>query len=226
MNPLSHHMEIYGDNDTGDLSVVATRLFEAACFARDGDYDLAEAHIAHALALIQGQPSSMPVNLPGSRHAKREIVRGGLMSWQVRRLKAHIDAHLAERIRTEDLAALLRLSVGHFCRAFKSTFGISAHDHLTRRRIEVAQKLMLTTREPLGSIALSCGMSDQSQFSRWFRRIVGETPHRWRRKRHGALEDHATELAYSSAGEASAEGFRNPEKRNRVLYAHGHPRGN
>jgi AraC family transcriptional regulator len=217
MNPQSHGAEIRSDSDTGDLSVVATRLIEAACFARDGDYDLAEAHIAYALALIQGQPSSMPVNLPGSQHGKRKIVRGGLMSWQVRRLKVHIDAHLAERIRTEDLAALLRLSVGHFSRAFKSTFGVSTYDYLTRRRIEVAQDLMLTTRQPLGAIALSCGMSDQSHFTCWFRRIVGETPHQWRHTRLGALEDRATELAYSPASEASVEHFRTPTKRNRLV---------
>jgi AraC-like DNA-binding protein len=35
---------------------------------------------------------------------------------------------------------------------------------------------------------VSCGMTDQSHFSRWFRRIVGETPHQWRRTRRGALE--------------------------------------
>ena len=210
MNPPSPGAEIRSDSDTSDLSVVATRLIEAASFARDDDYDLAEAHITHALALIQGQPSSMPANLPGSRHAKRKIVRGGLMSWQVRRLKAHIDAHLAERIRTEDLAALLRLSVGHFSRAFKSTFGVSTHDHLTRRRIEVAQDLMLTTREPLGAIALSCGMTDQSHFTRWFRRIVGETPYQWRRARRGSLEDHATELAYSPANEPGVDRFWTP----------------
>jgi AraC family transcriptional regulator len=217
MNPQSHDAEVRSDSDAGDLSVVATRLIEAACFARDGDYDLAEVHIGHALALIQGQPSSMPVNFPASRHAKRKTVRGGLMSWQVRRLKAHIDAHLAERIRTEDLAALLRLSVGHFSRAFKSTFGVPAHDYLTRRRIEVAQDLMLRTREPLGAIALSCGMSDQSHFSRWFRRIVGETPHQWRRTRLGALEDHATEHAYSPASEAGVERLRTPKNRHRLV---------
>ena len=219
MNPQSHDTEIRSDSDTGELSGVATRLIEAACFARDGDYHLAEAHIAHALALIQGQPSSMPVNLPRSRHARGKTVRGGLMSWQVRRLKAHIDAHLAERIRIGELAALVRHSVGHFSRAFKSTFGLSAHDYLTRRRIEVAQDLMLTTREPLGAIALSCGMSDQSHFGRWFRRIVGETPHQWRRTRRGALEDHAPELAHSPASEACVERFPTPKQRTRLVQA-------
>jgi AraC-like DNA-binding protein len=50
---------------------------------------------------------------------------------------------------------------------------------------------MLTTSAPLSEIALSCGMSDQSHFTRSFRRIVGETPHLWRQARRGAMEEHA-----------------------------------
>jgi AraC-like DNA-binding protein len=188
----------------GNLSTVAARLVEAACFARDGDCESAQAYIARALALIHGRPSSIPAR-PG--YEGRQILRGGLASWQARRLTAHIDAHLAETIRIEDLAALLELSVGHFCRAFKSTFGASAHDYLTRRRIEVAQGLMLTTCDALGDIALRCGMSDQSHFSRWFRRIVGDTPHHWRSTRRGALEDQATQLTYASTSRIGVECF-------------------
>jgi AraC-like DNA-binding protein len=46
---------------------------------------------------------------------------------------------------------------------------------------------------------LSCGMSDQSHFTRSFRRIVGESPSSWRQIRHGAIEDRVTELAYPGA---------------------------
>jgi len=174
------------NKDLDNFPAVAARLVEAACFARDGDCETARAHIARALALIHGRPSSIPA---GPDREGRRNLHGGLASWQARRVTAHIDAHLTETVRIEHLAALLSLSVGHFCRAFKSTFGVSAHDYLRRRRIEVAQGLMLTTYDPLGAIAVSCGMSDQSHFSRWFRRIVGETPHQWRRTRRDALED-------------------------------------
>jgi transcriptional regulator GlxA family with amidase domain len=57
-----------------------------------------------------------------------------------------------------------------------------------RRRIEVAQGLMLTTSEPLSSIAVTCGMYDQAHFTRAFHRVVGETPYTWRRTRRGALK--------------------------------------
>jgi AraC-like DNA-binding protein len=67
---------------------------------------------------------------------------------------------------------------------------------IRQRRIEFAQGLMLTTGASLSEIALSCGMSDQSHFTRSFRRIVGETPSSWRETRHGAIEERVTELAY------------------------------
>jgi AraC-like DNA-binding protein len=41
---------------------------------------------------------------------------------------------------------------------------------------------------------LSCGMSDQSHFTRSFRRIVGETPSSWRQTRHDTIEERVTEL--------------------------------
>jgi AraC family transcriptional regulator len=186
---------------SNNFGVVAAQLVEAACHARAGDSEAAKAHIARAMALLQGHPSSVSANVRTSPGETKQIVRGGLAAWQARRLTAHIDAKLAEKIRIEDLATLLGFSVGHFCRAFKSTFGVSAHDYLTRRRIEAAQALMLTTREPLGAIALSCGMGDQSHFTRWFRRIVGETPRHWRLTRCGALEDHVTEGAYAQTSQ-------------------------
>jgi AraC-like DNA-binding protein len=52
---------------------------------------------------------------------------------------------------------------------------------------------MLTTGASLSEIALSCGMSDQSHFTRSFRRIVGETPSSWRQTRHGAIEAQQTD---------------------------------
>ena len=126
----------------------------------------------------------------------RPIPRGGFATWQSRRLAAHVDANLAGKLVIKDLAASLGLSVGHFCRAFKCTFGMPARIWIRQRRIELAQGLMLTTAASLSEIALSCGMSDQSHFTRSFRRIVGEAPSSWRETRHGAIEERVTELAY------------------------------
>jgi AraC-like DNA-binding protein len=179
-------------NEVGDSSAVAARLVEAACLVRDGNGEAAKAQIMRAMALLRGEPGAIPAAVSTRNGGMRECVRGALAAWQKRRLTAYIDAHLMETIRVEELAALLDLSESHFSRAFRCSFGASAHEYVTRRRIEVGQSLMLTTREPLCAIALRCGLSDQSHFTRVFRRIVGETPYAWRRTRWGEIEECAS----------------------------------
>ena len=183
------------DSNGGDFSVVVTRLVEAACFARDGNCEAAKALIVRAMALLRAEPSTIPGNLRSPAAGSRAVVRGGLARWQKRRLTTYIDAHLTKAIRVADLAQLLNLSESHFSRAFRCTFGTSAHEYVIRRRVEVAQSLMLRTRDPLSAIALHCGLSDQSHFTRVFRRIVGETPYVWRRARWGEIDDQPNELS-------------------------------
>jgi AraC family transcriptional regulator len=158
-----------------ELSVVAAQLIAAAGKARDGDRDATRAHIAHAVALLRGKPT--------------HVARGELPAWQTRRVFAHVEANLCRKIPIQELARLLGLSASHFCRAFKCTIGFSPRDYVLRRRIEMAQRLMLTTAEPLSSIAVICGMCDQSHFTRSFHRVVGETPYTWRRTRRGSLNE-------------------------------------
>ena len=186
------------EQSSRDLLVVTAQLVEAACRARVGDSHGTRAHIARAVALLDGH-SSPRVTSQTSDRGPRQIPRGGFAAWQSRRLAAHVDANLAGKIVIKDLAASLDISVGHFCRAFKHTFGMPARIWIRHRRIELAQGLMLTTGSSLSEIALWCGMSDQSHFTRSFRRIVGETPSSWRQTRHDAIEERATELAYPGA---------------------------
>ena len=107
--------------------------------------------------------------------------RGGLAPWQILRVKAHIESHLESRIRIGDLAALVRLSTGHFSRCFKHSFGVAPLAYLAARRLARARDLMLTTDDPLCRIALDCGFYDQPHLTRMFRRHSGSSPDRWRR---------------------------------------------
>jgi AraC-like DNA-binding protein len=168
------------------LSVVA-QLVEAARRARDGDHKATREHIAHAVELLQRMPSFGPDVL---RLGDSQVSTAALPAWRSRRIVAHIEANLSRVIRVGELARLVGLSSSHFSRAFKRTFGASPRAYVLRRRIELAQGLMLTTCEPLSAIALRCGMCDQPHFTRSFHRIVGETPCSWRRTRGGAVELH------------------------------------
>lgn len=170
-----------------DMSV-AVQLIEAACKARDGDREATRARIAEALALLDRGPSRGQSGIEVLPQTETRIARGGLPAWQTSRVFAHVEANLSRRIIIRELARLVGLSASHFCRAFKSTFGVAPRDYVLRRRVEVAQGLMLTTPQPLSDIAVSCGMCDQAHFTRSFHRIVGDTPNTWRRARRGLLK--------------------------------------
>jgi AraC family transcriptional regulator len=124
--------------------------------------------------------------VPAFRAAPRiasRVARGGLAPWQARMVKTYIVTHLDGNLGTNDLAQLVQLSSFHFCRVFRVSFGYSPHTYVTRRRVERAQGLILTTNLTLGQIALDCGFADQAHFTKTFRRSCGESPGEWRRTR-------------------------------------------
>jgi AraC family transcriptional regulator len=177
------------------LDVVATQLIEAACCALGGDGTAAQEHIARALLLLQHKPGHAPSLLQSVAKESPHEVAGALSAWRAQRVAAYIESHLSGTIRVRDLAHLVGLSNSYFCHAFKRRYGLTVHVYLTCRRIEMAQRLMLATNESLSEIALSCGMSDQAHFTRAFRRIVGETPNRWRQSQRTArLESSVREV--------------------------------
>jgi AraC family transcriptional regulator len=149
--------------------------------------------LAHAMSLVQrDQEGALEFVRRASALAEQSgsleeqaatSTRGGLAPWQVERLKRHIEKAYSDRINIDDLAQMTRLSSSYFSTAFRVSFGTSPHDYISRRRVDQAEHLMLTTDIPLCEIALDCGFADQSHLSRVFRRLKGATPAAWRRAR-------------------------------------------
>jgi AraC-like DNA-binding protein len=108
--------------------------------------------------------------------------RGGLASGALRRVKQHIDQHLSEAIKLNELAQIAELSACHFARAFKESVGIAPHRFMTVRRIAAACRLLAEGDAALIQIALEVGFCDQSHFTRCFARFVGVTPSAYRRR--------------------------------------------
>jgi AraC-like DNA-binding protein len=160
---------IAGDRDT------LSRLLAAASASLDSDRDLAKACIQRAADLLRSSPRSK--HAPGA-----SIARGGLAAWQKQRVAAYVAANLGSRIRAADLAHVTGLSIGHFFRAFRESFGEPPLLYITRQRMQRCQQLILNSHAPLSEIALDCGMCDQAHLTRVFRRIVGVNPGVWRRQ--------------------------------------------
>jgi AraC-like DNA-binding protein len=105
----------------------------------------------------------------------------GLQKWRLQRATDYIDTHLAERVRLSEIARSASLSPMHFAAQFRLSTGVSPHEYVLRRRIEVAQDLLLRSERNTADIALSCGFNSQAHFISVFSRYMGDTPCRWRK---------------------------------------------
>jgi transcriptional regulator GlxA family with amidase domain len=85
-------------------------------------------------------------------------------------------------VKLERLAEECRLSVSHFARSFRRSFGTSAHRYLILQRVEIAKGLLSETNSSLVEIAAQTGFSDQAALTRTFANVVGATPAKWRRE--------------------------------------------
>ena len=108
--------------------------------------------------------------------------RGGLAPWQKRRVIDLFTEHLDGNLTLPMAAGQCGLSVSHFARAFRQTFGTPPHHYLVLQRVERAKVLLAHSACALSEVAQQAGFSDQASFSRTFKAIVGTSPGQWRRQ--------------------------------------------
>jgi AraC family transcriptional regulator len=123
-----------------------------------------------------------------------ERTRSATALTYVQRVNLAIDCivgRLAEPLPLRDLARVAMLSPFHFHRVFQALVGSTPADFVRRLRLEKALAMLAHPRpRSLTAIALACGFSSSSDFSRCFKRRFGVPPSSfdldaWRRT-HGA----------------------------------------
>lgn len=94
----------------------------------------------------------------------------------------HIHKHFDEPLRLPQLAEMAGLSVYQFDQRIRALFHVTAGQYLVKVRIDEACGRLSSGDEPIAQIALACGYSDQSAFSRQFKQAVGLSPLAYRKK--------------------------------------------
>lgn len=95
---------------------------------------------------------------------------------QLHQVTEYIDAHLNQKVKLIDLAAIVQISPYHFLRLFKQSVGTTPHQYILQCRIEKAKHLLNKSELSIADIAHQVGFGDQSHLTRYFKRIVGITP--------------------------------------------------
>jgi AraC family transcriptional regulator len=177
------------DPESGITATISPRLFFFDQAVWDtalklqgevGNSDPGSRQYAEALSLVLMHELNSLERTPSQ--AVRPL-SGGLPAWQRKRLVEFIDEHLAEEVSLATLAELVNLSLFHFARAFKQSFGVPPHRYHSARRMDRARSLLLRPALSVTQIGMQTGFRETSSFTRAFRRFTGLTPTEYRRHR-------------------------------------------
>ncbi|GAB4562803.1 MAG: hypothetical protein Tsb0020_11440 [Haliangiales bacterium] len=100
---------------------------------------------------------------------------------RLRRARDFIDQHHHQAIDLDAIADAACFSRYHFLREFRRAFAITPHQYMTRKRIEHARELLVTSELPVTEVCFEVGFHSLGSFSRLFQRHVGRSPSRYRR---------------------------------------------
>ena len=93
-----------------------------------------------------------------------------------------MESRVDESLDVQTLAKAAALSPYHFIRLFREVYGSTPHQFLTELRIERARALLRDTDLSVTDICMEVGFSSLGSFSDLFRRRVGHSPSRYRRR--------------------------------------------
>ncbi len=124
------------------------------------------AHLALAAGLLRC----------AGRRGKTEREPRKLHDRELKRIQAYVDERLDRPISLRDVAGVV-------ARALKKASGLSPHQYLITRRLDIAKRLLLDPARSVAEIAATVGFSDQAHMTATFSRQLGYTPGHWRKER-------------------------------------------
>jgi AraC-like DNA-binding protein len=115
------------------------------------------------------------------RRSRRTICsRKSVWLERARRL---IENEFASSLSLGGVASAVGVHPVHLAREFRAAYGCTVGEYLRNVRVSFAREQLAMTGEALSEIALLAGFADQSQLTKCFKRVTGQTPAAYRAKR-------------------------------------------
>ncbi len=95
--------------------------------------------------------------------------------------KKYIKNNLARKITLADLSWNLHCSTVTLTEHFKEEFGITIMDYVTKKRMELSEKLLKETDKSIKEVSILSGFPDVEYFSRCFKKFHDSPPGEWRK---------------------------------------------
>lgn len=96
--------------------------------------------------------------------------------------KDFIDSNYHNNLRLKDLATIALLSENHLLRNFNQIFEVTPFQYISQKKIQEAKRQIQESNKPIKDIASDLGYSSFSNFSNYFKLVVGQSPSAVRKK--------------------------------------------
>jgi AraC family transcriptional regulator len=106
----------------------------------------------------------------------------GYRDWRLRNAIDYLEAHLADDIGLDDVAAVVGLSTAHLVDLFRQGTGDPPHRWLMNRRLARACELLANPSISVTEIAYRCGFASSQHLAAVTRRRLATTPTAYRRQ--------------------------------------------
>ena len=175
-----------------DAGVITTGAVSSA-------FDLAIHLLKHTLGAQVASTTARVSLLPDQRESQSPFVDARLMEQRLppfsQQVAQWLETRLVEAFHLARLAQAFCVSTSTLSRRVKSETGQTPLVLLQTARVEKAKHLLHATQWSLARITEAVGYTDAASFTRLFKRLVGESPARYRRRTvHAATGKHTTWL--------------------------------
>jgi AraC-like DNA-binding protein len=120
----------------------------------------------------------LPKSAPAASEAGQAHADAGVH--QVETMAAYLGARFREDLSAADVAASVGLHPNYAMQVFRRTCGMTILQYLTHLRLLLAQRLLLTSRQTVLTVALEWGFGSLARFYAAFRSQCGVSPGRFR----------------------------------------------
>jgi transcriptional regulator GlxA family with amidase domain len=134
--------------------------------------------LGRLLEAIANAATWRPISPTPPRRRRRDPRLDRAVTW--------LHLHAGEPIELGQLAARVGMAPPALSRSFRAAFGVTAIEYLARLRVGLCCRDLVDSDDEVAAVAFANGFGNLVSFHRWFRRITGTTPDRWRNSIDGA----------------------------------------
>ena len=125
--------------------------------------------------------------MPYCEAADKSTAYEDIIYEKLKRSLAYLEENYADNITVEKMASVSNYSESHFSKLFRQLTGDSFTQYLKNYRLEMAADRIRSERTKISEIAMACGFTNLSYFSRSFYEKFNTTPSDYRRNGNRSL---------------------------------------